>query len=590
MSTVFDAADHCTAQRTNLGNADPVASVSDLHVTYERNGSPVNAVRGVDLDIRRGEVLAVVGESGSGKTVLSKALLGLLPVHDGPLITGSVIVDGVDLRAANPKAVRKLRRVALGAVFQDSSSSLNPTLRIGRQLDEATKSTDRSVALLERVGIPEPAKRMASYPHELSGGLRQRVIIALAVAGDPKLVVCDEPTTALDVTVQAQILALLRRMRDELGSSMFFITHDLGVAAEVADRIAVMYQGQIVEIGDTAEILERPTNDYTRRLLEARIGLDTPRRAVARNTALLPADPPSVGGLSLEGVTKTYSLRTSRWRHAELHALADVSLDIAPGESVALVGESGSGKSTLLRILAGLEDPTSGAIRRTTATRPQMVFQDAGESLTPWLTVREILSDPLRGVSREESEDRVASIIRAVGLAEEIADARPSELSGGQKQRVVIARAVVVPPTTLLCDEPTSALDSPVARSVLWLLGQLRADLDMTMVFVTHDLAVARLVADRIAVMYLGRIVEVLPADAVRSAAHPYTQALLDSVPGQGRSPRALRGEPASPIHAPSGCSFHPRCHAAVPLCSSRPVELTPRSDRHDVACPEAVQ
>jgi peptide/nickel transport system ATP-binding protein len=587
---------------------DELASVRDLHVTFRRKGESVHALRGVDLSIRRGEILGLVGESGSGKSALSSTILGLLPRRPRPTISGEVLVEGVDMIDGPAEAQRRLRRDRLGAVFQDPMTSLNPVLRIGRQLVEATGSVDEAVRLLTAAGIPDPATRLDSYPHELSGGQRQRVMIAMAVAGRPSLVVADEPTTALDVTVQAQILVLLRRLRDEYGLSMVFITHDLAVAAQVSDRIGVMYAGRIVELGNTRDVLLTPTHPYTSALVNSRLTLSTPRN---RPVPTLPGEPASTGVVAngcafrprcgmasdtcadapamrtLESVVrevachhprvgkealarpaalpspirrpsteivrrperqlstppqpaiealdvrKTYLMRGNDGKRT-VTALDGVSLAIQPGESVAVVGESGSGKSTLLRVFAGLLAPDSGEVALAPREQPQMVFQDAGASLTPWLTVGDIVSERLRahGMSRKQRRTRIREALQLVGAPAELSDARAGELSGGQRQRVAIARAIAVAPAVLLCDEPTSALDVSLAATVLNLLTDLRHELGMSIVFVTHDLAAARIVADRIAVMNRGSLVEVGPVDEV--CAHPsmdYTRTLLEAMP-----------------------------------------------------------
>jgi len=642
--------------------SDPVADVTDLHVTFRRNGRDVHALRGVSVQIAPGEILGLVGESGSGKSVLGFSMLGLLPEHTR--IDGAVTVAGSDMVHGDDKDIRKVRRLDLGAVFQDPMTSLNPTMRIGKQVAEAAGSDDEALRLLTAVGIPEPGRRMRAFPHELSGGLRQRVMIAIAIAGDPDLIIADEPTTALDVTVQAQVLRLLARLRDEIGCSIVFITHDLGVAAQISDRIAVLYAGRIAEIGPTAKVLGTPAHPYTHGLLRSRLTLDTardrklaalagsvpsavsplsgcafePRCAISRDectttppepvavaedrtsACILPLEeiardlgaastttnepfpevdereemPPSV---VLRDVTKTFTV-AKRWLDrsgggGKLQALRGVSLRVAHGESVALVGESGSGKSTLLRAIAGLEKPTSGQVELVEGQRPQMVFQDAGASLTPWLSVGELISERLTGsgMSRAQRKDAVVEVLERVGLPAEIAKSRAGQLSGGQRQRVSLARATVVPPSVLLCDEPTSALDVSLAASVLNLIGDLRRSLDMSVVFVTHDLSVARVVADRIAVMYLGRIVEIGPAERViGDPAHPYTQALVGSIPDLGRESTILPGEPASPLSPPTGCAFHPRCSIAVEACSGAELDVRLEGipgNPHQVACIE---
>ena len=627
-----------------------VAAITDLHVTFRRNGRDVHALRGVSLDIATGEILGLVGESGSGKSVLGFTMLGLLPQAR---VSGSVKVADTDMVTGDAKTLRKVRRLDLGAVFQDPMTSLNPTMRIGKQVAEAAGSDEEALKLLTAVGIPDPKRRFRAYPHELSGGLRQRVMIAIAIAGNPELIIADEPTTALDVTVQAQVLRLLLRLRDEIGCSIVFITHDLGVAAQISDRIAVLYAGRIAEIGPTADVLNQPAHPYTHGLLRSRLTLDTARhrklaalagsvsspvtplpgcafapRCVLATLACeaTPPDPTTIApgrvsacivpfetvstelGSRLTTTTEDIEPETAPAESSEppavvlkdgvkafgkLQALRGISLTVADGESVALVGESGSGKSTLLRVIAGLEKPTSGTIELAGGQRPQMVFQDAGASLTPWLSVGELISERLRrnGMSRSQRQDAVAEVLERVGLPLDIAKARAGQLSGGQRQRVSLARATVVPPSVLLCDEPTSALDVSLAASVLNLIGDLRRTLDMSVVFVTHDLSVARVVAHRIAVMYLGRIVEIGPADdVINDPVHPYTRALVDSIPDLGRESRVLPGEPASPLSPPTGCSFHPRCPIAIDTCSDGQLDVrlegAPGSP-HQIACIE---
>ena len=618
----------------------PLVAVRDLEVTFERRGQALRALRSVSLDIARGEILGLVGESGSGKSVLGLALLGLLAGDPPPTITGSAEVAGVDVVAASPAERRALRRSHLGAVFQDPMTSLNPTMRIGRQVAEAAGSLEEAERLLSSVGVPEAGRRLRAYPHELSGGLRQRVMIAMAIAGAPDLVIADEPTTALDVTVQAQILELIRRLCDETGASFLFVTHDLGVAAQIADRIAVLYGGRVAEVGTSADVLERPSHPYTVGLLESRLTLQSDRDRPLVTLAGEPPDPrahppgcpfaprcsqavdacaealpelapaPTHAGtvaciragepataeqqlagpvrdwprqapdttldrfaLQLVDVHKSFKVRAGGRRKEQLQALRGFDLDVRPGEAVALVGESGCGKSTVLRVAARLLQADSGDVVHGTGGRAQIVFQDAGASLTPWLTIGELVGERLReeGCSRAERHRRVEEALTVVGLPAEIATARPPQLSGGQRQRAAMARAVVVPPEILLCDEPTSALDVSLAATVLNLIGRLRRELGIAVLFVTHDLAAARVVADRIAVMYLGAVVECGPADLVaHDPAHPYTAALLRAVPKAGAVHAPLEGDPASPLAPPAGCCFHPRCSEARPECSTR--------------------
>ena len=583
-----------------------VAQVKDLTVTFDRRGADVHAVRGVSLDVRRGEILGIVGESGSGKTVLGLSLLGLLPIDPRPNVTGMVEVLGTDMIGAPDRERRARRRSDLGAVFQDPATSLNPTMTIGRQIGEVTESTDETIDLLHSVGIADAKDRLRRFPHELSGGQQQRVMIAMAIAANPELVVADEPTTALDVSVQAGILALIRRLRDEIGCSFVFVTHDLGVAAEIADRVAVMYAGRLLEVGTVGGVLEGPAHPYTVGLLSSRLSLTSPRdRPVttlrgevpdaeqiivgcpyaarcdlvveACTTAHIPlsevrdgdgaaacirlddvppprqaaieASPwpslnaPASAAVEAAGITKTFRLKRSG-RLTTTQALRGIDLTVGLGESIALVGESGSGKTTLMRIFAGLEQADEGSLS-VHDPAPQMVFQNAIASLTPWLSVGEQIGERLhrKDLSRSEIGERVDEALHRVGLPSKIARAKPRQLSGGQAQRVALARAIVDPPTILLADEPTSSLDISLRAVVLNLLNRLRRELGFAVVFVTHDLVAARVVADRIAVMSEGEIVEIGAPDQICSdPQHEYTRRLLSSLPGENAvSPGEVR-------------------------------------------------
>lgn len=619
----------------NTLSDDPRARVSDLFVTFGRDGSAVQAVRGVSLDVRAAEILGVVGESGSGKTIFGLSLLGLLPRDPAPRVRGEANICGVDMISAPEEERRLIRRQYLGAVFQDPMSSLNPTKRVGVQVTEAAGSRDEALRLLQLVALPEAGKRLGAYPHELSGGQRQRVMMAMAVARTPKLIVADEPTTALDVTVQAQILCLISDLRNELGCSFILITHDLGIAAQIADRIAVFYGGRLMEVGTASEVLTKPAHPYTAGLLRSRLSMTVSRNSILTTLRGEPPDPrrPPTGcpfaprcayridacdweppslqqtdpassrsvaciradeieasrsesskvvpftstmvlshgpALRLRGVSKSFKVGGRLWGRERLQALLDIDLDVTAGQSLAVVGESGSGKSTLLRVVAGLIRPDRGVVENLAGGRPQMVFQDAGASLTPWLTVGELIGERLEreGITGTARARRVEDVLDVVGLSGEVSRFRAASLSGGQRQRVAIARAIVIPPPILLCDEPTSSLDASLAATVLNLLNRFRREFGFAMLFVTHDLTVARLVADRITVMYLGKVVEAGPVEKVLDRpAHPYTRALLAAVPDMDRAPVRIAGESASAINRPTGCPFHTRCPVVVDKC-----------------------
>ena len=667
---------HAGTQAPSAAAGDVVASVRDLTVAFDIARGRVQALRSLSLDIRAGEILAVVGESGSGKTVLGASILGLIEKGRGTEMSGAVVVDGVDMIHGPERQRSALRRHSLGAVFQNPLSSLDPTMRIGRQLTERGISVERAVEKLTDAGVPEPERRARQFPHELSGGLQQRVMIAMALGaqppgdaatagkdtataekddraqgrvdmlstelGVPRLIVADEPTTALDVSVQAQIVLLFDRIRREHGCAIMLITHDLGVAASVADRVAVVYAGRICEIGPAADVLTRPSHPYTRALLATRLSAEVDRDVPLRPIPGLPPDParpepgcgfaprclnarencrreqppvtarPSGDGqglvacfyphdtptrdpeqalapatlatpagrepaLELDGLRKSFAISGGRLglERVRVHAVDGLSLTVPAGGATALVGESGCGKTTTLRMACGLITPDEGRVRWSSDSgRPQLIFQDAGSSLTPWCSIGSMIEEQLaaRGVPRRRRRADSLELLDLVGLDTRVADARPASLSGGQRQRAAIARALAVNPGVLICDEPVSALDASLALRVLELLQRLRADMGMALLIVTHDLGVAQHIADDIAVMYRGAIVEQGPVDSLfQQPAHPYTQGLLAAIPSiePGRLSPQLQGEPPSPVGPRIGCSFASRCPYAQDRCRS---------------------
>jgi peptide/nickel transport system ATP-binding protein len=593
--------------------SEPLLSVRDLAVSFPAEQGAIRAVDGVSLDVESGELLALVGESGCGKSVTALTVMGLTR-PDAASTAGSVRYRGRELLDASDDELRRVRGAEIAMVFQDPLSSLNPVLRVGDQIAEQilahedvtrTQARERSVELLERVGIPAAARRASGFPHELSGGMRQRAMIAMALSCGPRLLIADEPTTALDVTVQAQILDLIRELRDETGAGVLLITHDFGVVAEMADRVAVMEAGRIVEQAGVQEIFATPRHPRTRALLEAVPRLDDP----------LPPRPLAADAepvLELERLEVAFPGRRRLLRRdadATLRAVDGVTLEVRTGETLGLVGESGSGKTTLARAAVRLLEPTGGAVRFagrdiTEASRRelqplrrelQIVFQDPFGSLNPRKRVGDIVALPLRlhGVSKRESAARVTALLERVGLEPEHADRWPHEFSGGQRQRIGIARALALDPRLVVLDEPVSALDVTVQTQIVDLLDELQRELGLAYLFVAHDLSVVRQVSDRVAVMYLGKLVEVAPvAEIYERPVHPYTAALLAAipVPDPSRRDRRVRGvtpsgEPPSATDVPSGCVFHPRCPRATDVCREVEPPLAAHSDGHAAAC-----
>ncbi|MFD9379297.1 dipeptide ABC transporter ATP-binding protein [Streptomyces sp. NPDC059999] len=528
--------------------SEPLVEVRDLVVDFPVGapGEWLRAVDGVSLTLDAGGALGIVGESGSGKSTVAAALLGL---HHGTgtRVTGTVRVAGTDLAGAGAPQLRALRGGTAAMVFQDPLSSLDPYYAIGDQIAEVYRvhadvsrraARARAVEVLDRVGIPDAVRRSRARPHEFSGGMRQRALIAMALACEPRLLIADEPTTALDVTVQAQILDLLHGLREERGLGLLLVTHDVGVAAENVDELLVMRDGRAVERGPVGRVLAEPADPYTRDLLDAVPRLDAPRPSRLRPAPDEPAP-----------VVEAFALRREFGRGKRAVTAVDgVSLAVRAGETLGIVGESGSGKSTLGRMLVGLLEPSAGEVRHTgdaTATGAavrdgiphgvQMVFQDPVSSLNPRRSIGESIADPLRAAGeRDESaiRARVAELLERVGLEAAHHDRYPHEFSGGQRQRVGIARALAPRPRLIVCDEPVSALDVTTQAQVTALLAELQRELGIALVFIAHDLAVVRQVSDRVAVMRAGRIVEEGPVDEVYDRPRdPYTRRLLAAVP-----------------------------------------------------------
>jgi ABC-type glutathione transport system ATPase component len=533
--------------------ASSLLSVQDLQVSFATHSGRVQAVDGVSFALTPGEVLAIVGESGSGKSVTAQTILGLTRSPNAE-ISGSIQLGEQELLNASEGELRAVRGARIGMVFQDPMTSFNPVYKIGWQIAEAIRAhnggtserqgRERAIELLDSVGIPKAAQRVDDYPHQFSGGMRQRAMIAMALALDPEVLIADEPTTALDVTVQAQILALLERLNRERGLATILITHDLGVVAEIADRVLVMHEGLIVERGGLDQIFYSPKDPYTRKLLDAVVRLDTapPLRAQRESEALL----------EVTDLVKHFPVKRGLIFNREVdrvRAVDGVSLSVRQGETLGLVGESGSGKSTLSRAILQLLAPTSGSVRfegreiaglsrremRPLRQQMQMVFQDPYASLNPRKRIGQIVGEPLRlqgKASGAELRREAQGLLDRVGLSAAHYDRFPHEFSGGQRQRIGIARALALRPQLVIADEPVSALDVSIRAQILDLLSELQAEFGLTYIFVAHDIGVVRHVSDRIAVMYKGKIVEEGPADQVcERPTDAYTQQLLAAVP-----------------------------------------------------------
>jgi peptide/nickel transport system ATP-binding protein len=681
------------ARRTQAGQT--VLSVRDLHVTFPSEAGLVRAVRGLSFDLAAGETMAIVGESGSGKSVTSLAIMGLHPPTTR--ITGSIKLHGEELLGQNDDQLSNLRGRDMAMIFQDPLSALTPVYTVGDQIVEAiqahydvsnAKAWQRAIELLDLVGIPNPQTRVKSFPFEFSGGMRQGVMIAMAIANDPDVIIADEPTTALDVTIQAQVLEVLKTAQKETGAAIIMITHDLGVVASMSERVVVLYAGRPVETGSVDDIFYRPRMPYTIGLLGTVPRLDqatggalpvlegnppsvvdlppgcpfVPRcpKAVDRCTASEPeleaTDSPMhtaachrLGELEGQGHSELFpppELTTSelatvpreqrpvvleltdlkrhyplmkgaiyRRRVGTVYAVDGIDLDLRQGETLGLVGESGCGKSTTLLEILNLGKPTAGSVKvqgRDTATlrrherkelrrNLQVVFQDPMASLDPRLPIFDIIAEPMQvhGYKTSDIELRVRDLLRLVGLEPGHADRYPQHFSGGQRQRIGIARALSLEPKVMVLDEPVSALDVSIQAGVINLLDDLQGKLGLSYVFVAHDLAVIRHIADRVAVMYLGKIVEIGDVEKVyNDPAHPYTQALLSAIPipdpntERTRQRIVLSGDLPSPANPPSGCKFRTRCfryavldEASQARCRDEVPDLVQRVGDHAAAC-----
>ncbi len=690
--------------------------VEDLRTRIRLRSGTVHAVDRLSFEVEAGETVGIVGESGCGKTMAAMSIMRLLP-RGAYLASGAIRFAGRDLVGLSDEQIRHVRGNEIGIVFQDPMTSLNPTMTIGRQIAEAVTihrdvsdaaAMDRVVETLEMVGLPRPAERVRDYPHQLSGGLRQRVMIAMALACEPKLLIADEPTTALDVTIQAQILRLLDDIKRELGMGIILITHDMGVIAGRTDRVVVMYAGRKVETASTPELFANVRHPYTEALLASIPKLDQdksqdlysipglppdlrrpphacrfaprcvfatdrcrsedpplagedpdhpyacfhPRRSSAtestrlgaaliaeaeRSEALVdaygkeiellvtsPAAPATNGSngagsangeaiLEFQDVFKEFTVTAGailRRRIGTLHAVSGVGLAVRRGETFGLVGESGCGKTTLGRLGVALDAPTRGRVLfngidlgtlkggslRRLRQDLQFMFQDPYASLDPRMRVKEIISEPLDIARRGSSAERVQTVrqlLDEVGLAHDAMDRYPHEFSGGQRQRLGLARALALNPSVIVADEPVSALDVSIQSQILNLMKRVQASHNLTYIVISHDLSVVRYLADRIGVMYLGKLVEVGPgSDIYDRPAHPYTAGLLEAIPvpnpqlaGERGDNVAVRGELPSPLHPPSGCRFRTRCPRAQDLCAREAPPLRPFGPEHFAAC-----
>lgn len=529
---------------------NPVLSVRNLSIALPTGADRALAVDNISFDVNAGEILCLLGESGSGKSLIAFSLMGLLP-ENVIVSNGEISLQRQKLLDVSERSLREKRGNEIAMVFQEPMTALNPVMTCGEQLDEllaehtqsgAAERRAKTLAMFEAVKLPEPARIYASYPHQLSGGQRQRIMIAMALILEPKLLIADEPTTALDVTTQAEVLSLIKTLQRERGTAVLFITHDMGVVAEIADRVVVLQQGRQVEAGEKHQVLSAPREAYTKMLI----------------AAVPPMEPPELQhrfegatALSVNGLCKTYASGGWFQQKRETRAANLVSFDVRPGETVGIVGESGSGKSTVARCITRLIDPTKGEVSlresklhlgtreelKRARKRIQIIFQDPYRSLDPRQRVGEaIIEGPLNfGVSRETAMQRARELMALVRLSPDVLSRYPSEFSGGQRQRISIARALALDPEVLICDEAVSALDVSVQAQVLELLEEIQARLKLAIVFITHDLRVAAQICDRVLVMSKGYVVEQgLTRDVFLAPTHEYTRALLASAPGRG--------------------------------------------------------
>jgi peptide/nickel transport system ATP-binding protein len=563
--------------------SDTILSVKNLKVDFKTDDGVVNAVKGVSFDIPKGKTVGLVGESGSGKSVSSLAVMGLIPNPPGEVSDGEILFHGQDLLKVSDAEMRKVRGNRISMIFQEPMTSLNPVFTVGNQICESLMlhqgldkkaARKKAIGLLDQVGIPNPTERIDSYPHEMSGGQRQRVMIAMAIACEPELLIADEPTTALDVTIQKQILELIADLQKQYGMSVLFITHDLGVIADIADDVVVMYRGDIVEQGHTEQIFQNPQHPYTKGLLACRPSLDSnPQRLPMVSDFMnedgkeIPNDIDATKGhkyvrpiseeenpvvLQLKGVKKHFPMQKTLFGKVKtwVKAVDDVTLDVRKGRTLGLVGESGCGKTTLGRSILRLIEPTGGQViydgkditglgpeeMREMRKRMQIIFQDPYASLNPRMTVGNAIMEPMvihsLGSNKQERMKMAGDLMERVGLSRTMLNRYPHEFSGGQRQRICIARALAVKPDFIICDESVSALDVSVQAQILNLLLDLQEEFGLTYIFISHDLAVVKFISDEVAVMYNGKVVEMNDAIGIYEAPqHDYTKKLLSAIP-----------------------------------------------------------